>query len=218
MIPSGDIERRLRDHIQGKVKDPSKREGPFYVVVRAPGKVTVAEQAIAGEANVECSLPEGSLCIQWSFHGGFPFLKVDKNADGALLVQRNDGTYEAHVMECKRTVDQTKWSEILQQMRWTLSKLMALAGALGVRLARAVFYTAFRKDRLSTVSSPNPIFAKLPVETDDAPLENRRDTSRARQLQIDWENDEITLGDFEGRFAHRKIELDGNGNGAIEFL
>ena len=214
MTPSGDIERRLRDHIQGKVKDPSKREVPFYVVVRAPGKVTIAEQAVAGEAKVECSLPSESLCIQWNFHGGFPFLKVDKNADGALLIQRNDGTHEAHVMECKRTVDQTKWSEILQQMRWTLSKLMALAGALGVHLDRAVFYTAFRNDRLSTVSSPNPIFAKLPIET-DAPAEIVRDIGRARQLQIDWENDDISLGDFEGRFAHRKIELDGDGNGAI---
>lgn len=206
MKPSGDIERRLRDHIQGKVKDPSKREVPLYVVVRAPATVKVAEQAVAGEANVECSLPEGSLCVQWSFHGGFPFLKVDKNADGALLVQRKDGTYEAHVMECKRSVDQTKWGEILQQMRWTLSKLLALSGALGIHLERAVFYTAFRNDRLSTVSSPNPIFAKLPIEA-EAPLEDERD-QRARQLQMDWENDDITLGDFDGRFAHTKIKLD----------
>ena len=214
MKPSGDIERRLRDHIQGKVKDPSKREVPFYVVVRAPAKVTVAEQAVAGEANVECSLPEGSLCVQWSFYGGFPFLKVDKNADGALLVRRDDGTYEAHVIECKRSVDQTKWSEILQQMRWTLSKLMALSGALGIHLERAVFYTAFRNDRLSTVSSPNPILAKLPVET-EGPPEDVRELNRARQLQLDWENDDITLGDFEGRFAHTKIALDGRGNGSI---
>ena len=38
---------------------------------------------------------------------------------------------------------------------------------------------------------------------------------RPRQLQMDWQNDDITLGDFEGRFAHRKIELDGEGNGSI---
>lgn len=38
---------------------------------------------------------------------------------------------------------------------------------------------------------------------------------RPRQLQMDWQNDDITLGDFAGRFAHRKIELDGDGQGSI---
>ncbi len=83
-----------------------------------------------------------------------------------------------------------------------------------MRLERAVFYTAFRNDRLSTVSSPNPILAKVPIETDPPP-EDVRNLDRARQLQLDWENDDITLGDFDGRFAHNKIELDGLGNGSI---
>lgn len=30
-----------------------------------------------------------------------------------------------------------------------------------------------------------------------------------------WENGEIALGDFEGRFVHHKIKLDDHGRGAI---
>jgi hypothetical protein len=147
----------------------------------------------------------------------FGFLKDKKNADGALLVWRDDGSrdgcFEAHVMECKKTVDQSKWNDILQQLRWTFMRLRAVSGALGVPLRRVTFYTAYREDKLSSTSSRNPVLPRNPITSRFAKPEEVID--RPRQLQMDWQNDDIALGDFEGRFAHRKIELDGLGNGAI---
>lgn len=217
MKPSGDIERRLAAHIRRKTAIKSG-EVPVYWVVRHPEKAIFVEQEKAGEARIECGLPVGALCIQWNLAPGlFRFLETEKNADGALLIWRDDGTrdglFEAHVMECKKTVDQSKWDEILRQLRGTFLRLRAVSGALGVPLRRVTFYTAYREDKLSSDSSRNPVLPRNAITSRFAPPDVMID--RPRQLQMDWENDDITLGDFEGRFAHRKVELDGNGSGAI---
>jgi len=125
----------------------------------------------------------------------------------------HDGLFEAHVMECKTTVDQKTWNKVLQQVRWTFLRLRAVAGALGVPIQQVTFYTAYREDKLSSTSSRNPLVPRNPITSRFAPPDER--IERPRQLQLDWENDYITLGDFEGRFAHTKIELDGRGNGSI---
>ncbi len=218
MKPSGNIEQRLAAHMRDKVTTKMSGEMPLYLLVRHPDKAVVVEQEVAGEARIECSLPEGALCVQWSLPTGlFQFLKEEKNADGALLLWRDDGShdglFEAHVMECKTTVDQKTWNKVLQQVRWTFLRLRAVAGALGVPIQQVTFYTAYREDKLSSTSSRNPLVPRNPITSRFAPPDER--IERPRQLQMDWENDDITLGDFDGRFAHTKIALDGRGNGSI---
>jgi hypothetical protein len=122
----------------------------IYRWVESPGPVTVREESIQGEASVELALPGGHEYLDlWLPTGLFEILLDDENADGAVLVVLPDGALEAHVIECKRTVDGTHWDKALRQMKWTLVKLRALAGALGAPIAGAVLYTAFREDRLS---------------------------------------------------------------------
>ena len=215
---SGGIEKRLAAHLRDKVTIRTSGEVPFYVLVRHPEKVVVVEQEVEGEARVECNLPEGALCVQWNLPTGyFRFLKDEQNADGALLIWRDDGShdgrFEAHVMECKKTVEQNSWSKALKQMRWTFLRLRALAGALGVPIQRVTFYTAFREHKFSSTSSRNALVPRSPITSRFA--EPDEIIERPRRLQMAWENDDITLGDFEGRFAHTKIELDKDGNGSI---
>lgn len=221
MKPRGDIERRFTAHVRDKSKAKDGREAPTYSFVRHPEKAVVVEQEKSGEAKIECSLPEGAVCIQWNLQDGlFLFLKGTRNADGALLIWRDDGSrdglLDAHIMECKKTVDQSKWNDILQQLRWTFMRLRAVSGALGVPLRRVTFYTAYREDKLSSDSSRNPVLPRNPITSRFATPDDT--IERPRQLQMDWQNDDITLGDFDGRFAHCKIELDGVGNGSIALV
>lgn len=221
MIPSGDMVKRLIDHFRETVKFQGIGEIPQFLLVRHPDRAVVVERITAGEARIECSFPDDTLCVQWNWPTGlFQFLKEESNADGALLIWRNDGSrdglFEAHIMECKKTVTSGTWEKALLQLRWTFMRIRAVAGALGVPLGRVTFYTAYREENISSDSSRNPVLLRLPITSQHANPDNT--TQRQRQLRTAWENDEISLGDFEGRFAHRKIELDGNGNKAIALV
>jgi len=221
MKASGTLEERLCAHVQAKVALKGG-EVRFYEIVEAPSKAIVEERETAGEARVDCALPERARCIQWNLGTGkFQFLKEEKNADGALLVWRDDGSkdgsFEAHIVECKRTLDQKKWSDALQQMRWTLARLLAISGTLGIPIGRACFYTAFRQDNLSSESSRNPAMPRIPIGTRRTRPDDAHELNWARRQQLDWENDEIAIVGFEGRFPHRKVKLDdASGVGAID--
>jgi hypothetical protein len=210
MISSGTLEERLRSFL--RVEAGERR---IYELIPPPGPAVVVERERQGEANVACRIPEGSLCIQWILKDGlFLFLREQKNADGAFFLGAGQEAFEAHVIECKRTVDQSKWNDINHQMGWTLLRLRALAGVLGVTLSRAVLYTAYRNDKLSPDSSPNPAAMRRTVGAPAEPEE--QELNNARRRQLDWMEDDIELRGFSGRFPHKKIELDANGAGAVD--
>lgn len=219
MRASGTLEERLRAHVQPTIA-LKNGEVRFYEIVEPPSKAIVEEREAAGEARVECDLPPGTRCVRWNLGTGkFQFLKEERNADGALLLFRDDGSkdgaFEAHILECKRTVDQKKWSDVLQQMRWTLARLLAVCGTLGIPVVRACLYTAFRRDSLSSNSSRNPALPRIPIG--GARLDDEIELSWARLQQLAWEDDEVALAGFEGRFPHRKVKLDeASGAGAVD--
>jgi hypothetical protein len=221
MTPSGDMVKRLVDHFCETVKFQGVGEMPQFLLVRHPDRAVVVERNTAAEARIECSFPDDTLCVQWNWPTGlFQFLKEESNADGALLIWRNDGSrdglFDAHIMECKKTITFSTWEKALVQLRWTFMRLRAVAGALGVPLGRVTFYTAYRVENISSDSSRNPVLLRLSITSQHATPDNT--TLRQRQLRTAWETGDISLGDFDGRFAHRKIHLDENGNKAIELL
>lgn len=118
---------------------------------------------------------------------------------------------EAHIVECKKTVDSKKWEEALNQMSWTLVRLQALAGALGADLAGAVFYTAVREDKLSEDESPNPAYPERLVGGPGDDAEAALDWGRRKQL--DWMRGRIRFREFGCELAHHQIRLDENGRG-----
>jgi hypothetical protein len=173
------------------------------------GTVEVAETASDGRAQVTCRLPAEAICIRWKIEKiVFNFLKdARRAADGALLLQMPDGRFEAHLMECKRTINLESWNEAKIQLRWSLARVRALAGVLAVPIARTYCYTAYREETFSK----NPGLMKLMIEGQPPgdPL------SQEFREQFDWPDEEIDLGSYSSRWPHRKVELDTEGRGEI---
>src|ERR1700733_299953 len=92
-------------------------KSPLYESTVAPGSIHIVEDEPGGRADVAYVVPEGCSAVRFWPDGMFSFLKEDKTADGALLVCRDDGGYEALIIECKRTVDQKRWHDIARQFR-----------------------------------------------------------------------------------------------------
>jgi hypothetical protein len=205
VIPSGDIEQRLAGNIQ-----------KVYEILRSPQQAIVQEINVSGEARVVFTLPKECLCIQWNLTTGlFRVLQEEANADGAFILQRADGSFEAHVVECKKTVNRFKWRDARKQMRWTLSRLRGLAGVLGIELRRGVLYTAFQTDDLSPDSAPDPTAQRRPLNPGEGDAAAELNWDRAAERE--WVDDDLSLTGFDGRFVHRKIQLDDNGAGSSSF-
>jgi hypothetical protein len=195
---AGDLEQRLSCSIQRA----------FYRVVRGPDPVVVEETAQDGQARIE--LDAGALTVEWQIQGKvFGFLRDAKNADGALFVVREGDEVEVHVFECKRTVTQESWGKAKIQMRWTLLRLFALAGVLGLKVVRVTCYTAYCADEIEPDSSPHPIAGKVMTgDADDAIAPDDVEDVEARRRLFDWEGERVRLRDFESPFAHKKLPLD----------
>lgn len=174
------------------------------------GTVEVTETADEGRAQITCRLPSEAICIRWKIEKiPFNFLQnADRAADGALLVQMADGRFEAHVMECKKTINLKSWDKAKIQLRWSLARVRALAGVLGVPIDRTCCYTAYREETFS--KDPGLTKLWLGTGTSDDPL------SQEFREQFDWPDDEVDLGHYPSRWPHRKVQLDTEGKGAID--
>lgn len=184
---------------------------PVFEVVAGPGRHVIEEAEDAGRACVTCEIPEGHVCVVFRLHGQdslFGFLRERENADGAFLMVEPSGEISAWIVECKKTLDARKWDKAIKQFTWTLARLSAVAGVIGVELGPVVFATAFREDRLSPEESPNPALGK-------AVLGGRSDSEEEpRRRQLAWVGDRVVLPGLKGSFGHAKIRLDAAGNGA----
>ena len=205
---AGDLEQRLRAAIHRTL----------FRAVRAPDGVRIEETESDGRADVQLTPPEGALCIEWKIQSKiFGFLKDTNNADGAFFLVAGDGTVEAHIVECKRTVTQDAWSHAKRQMRSTLLRLRALAGVLGVDIAKVVCYTAHCDDQLEPDSVPEPAEGKISLGDDPPAPEDAEDLETVRR-QFDWDGDVVHLPDFASPIPHRKLPLeqvDGVGTGTF---
>jgi hypothetical protein len=199
MKPPGDFLRALRNTVQ---KD-------LVQIIRPPAPAFIWETESDGRAKVAFVLPENSYGVQWMFKGNlFGFLKSNENADGALLVHRDDGSFDAHVVECKVTVNLDSWAKAKRQLRWTVTRLQAVAGALGIQIQRVFCYTAYRSDdEMQPDSAPDPTQAKLSLGDELPSAEVNREIDDTAQRQFDWPDSTIRLRDFDGLFPHERIEL-----------
>jgi hypothetical protein len=196
---SGALEQRLTESIQ-----PS-----FYRIVCGAEPLVVEEMAAEGRARVEIENDAGGAAIEWKIQGNtFGFLRDTKNADGAFFVRRGEDGVEAHIVECKRTVTQQSWSKAKLQMRWTLLRLSALAGVLGVTIHRVVCYTAYCDDEIDPESSSNPAAGKVMSGEDEdvASPEDAEDIAARRRL-FDWHEEQVYLREMAPRVPHKKLRL-----------
>lgn len=129
----------------------------------------------------------------------FDWLSLRRAADGIVLARRPEGGWEAHIIECKRTVGDSAWQEIREQLRGSRIRLDAICGVVGITVDRVVLYTAYRRDKLGE-ASPDALLTKAAVgESGSAPA--------FVMGRIAWKNGRVELDGF-GRFAHHRIPLD----------
>lgn len=105
----------------------------------------------AAEVVLELEQPRECLCFQAEPQGGtrwFQYVGTQKCADGSLLVPTTGGGYIAHIVECKATLDSSKWMDVKLQFAGALLRLHGVAAALDLRIENVKCYTAFRKSRL----------------------------------------------------------------------
>jgi len=98
-------------------------------------------------------------------------------------------------------------------MAGSITRSLALAGALRAEIRRFYCYTAYRNDRLSRRGAPDPLLARQPLGSVSEPAETRE----ARAGQLDWEVDEIRLEGVDTPVSHRRVQLDpASGTGRVE--
>lgn len=187
---------------------PLKGETARFKIAPGPGEVIVEETQKEGAARIVCLVPEGFVAIPWRLQSGdLRPIGSDKNADGAMLLVRPDGGIEAHVMECKQTITSTKWKDVLEQLAWTVIRLLAIAGALHERVERVVLYTAFRTDSLSLDDAADPVQFKLAIEAAEMDATVRRD--------LEWIRSDISLPGWASGFPHVKVQKDERGHATV---
>jgi hypothetical protein len=123
----------------------------------------------------------------------------DSTADNAFLIHRADCHREAHVIECKKTINADEWIKAKRQIHSSLVRLAALAGVMDVRITRYVCYTAYREDRLEVRRNADPILFKVPIGGALDPVV---------EGQLDWFGDSLDLGGFLTGVPHRRLQVD----------
>jgi hypothetical protein len=176
-----DLPRRLET-----VFAPLAGEKPRFQIVTGPGEVVVDEKEQEGFAQIACRFGEGVRIIRWTLASSdLRPIGSERNADGALLLVRPDGVVEAHVMECKHTINASTWKKALAQLEWTLLKLLAIAGALHERVERVVLYTAFRTNTLSPAESADAALFELPIGEEESTGSRRERPMRISAAETD---------------------------------
>jgi hypothetical protein len=171
--------------------------------------VDVFEEASGGEARITCAFAAGEVGLIFRLDEmSFPFLRQKAAVDWLVLLHLPDGAFDAHLVECKRTVTWRKWHEIKGQMASSITRCRALAGALGGEIRRFHGYTAYRNDRLSTPRSPDPVFSRLPLGPGAVAQEEPAETREARAGHLDWEAGDLRLEGVGAVVPHRRVQLD----------
>lgn len=195
----GDLHARIARWIKEKRGDGK----PLYEFVSAPDPVVVCETNENGQAHIEVSYPDGAHCVVWHLEktGYFQFLEGDKAADGIFFVCSSDSRVAVHIIECKKTMTQSNWEQVIKQLQESLSKILAIAGVLGIKIDHVYLGAAFRENRLDA----DPRWGVVPL---DARNDGTPETiGRAREL-ADWKTARVHLRGFAKPFPLAKIQLD----------
>jgi hypothetical protein len=179
-----------------------------YRVVFAPDTILVKEKQRLGRAEIRLVPAMGMVCVAWDIEEQlFGFLSNEKNADGAFFVLGQGDEVEAHILECKMTLNRGTWSKVKNQLRATLLRLRALAGVLGLTITRVVCYSAFHEEEEVSPTSFDPAILRAPIGEVAAPTAEERETLAILRQQYGWREALVELRDIEGWHPHCQMKL-----------
>ncbi|HEU4964882.1 MAG TPA: hypothetical protein VFV52_13640 [Bacilli bacterium] len=178
-------------------------------------QVLVDEKKDDGLANVSCTLPS-SHAYELTLEGKHvAHLNSQRCTDGILLLEHPSGSWELHIIECKRTVNRNKWRKTKLQFEASIQRAMAVATGVGIFPAKIKLYTAVRNEEIRDEIMASPVLSKI------TPAD--RDAFTPEELEkyhfFDWFDPTLELW-VNDNIPHEIIPLDdqGVGNVQIQFI
>jgi len=162
--------------------------------------VKVIEKESAGNAEIIISSLNKLMRINISHKNKLNYLKKRKVADSVVCKFLGD-ELELHIIECKRTVALSSWSDVKEQFEGALLHSFALCGILGKNISNVIFYTAFSREKFDYINTADPVFLKNTIGT------------KEKTSAIDWGSDKINI--LDRKFKHTKIQLNNDYKGEL---
>ncbi len=164
---------------------------------------------------IDCSLAGATRAVQLRLKPqDIQLLRGSVCADFALLLERGDDVFEAHVIELKKSVGEWEWVHIREQLEWAVVRLLAIAGVLGIRLQGVTTYTVLCNDKLARESSANLAGMKIPVGAPST-TDTGANVRRWAEARRSWESGRLRMEAFARSVEHRRIVTGEAGSAAV---
>ena len=180
-----------------------------YCLVNAGDSVRLNEKSKDGKASIECTCQEETLVFPTPERNVLPYL--DETIKGAracadkFLFTANEDGWDLHVIELKKTIGTDTFAKSKNQFRMGIYNGRALAGFMGMKLKEIHLHSAFRSDRIHSISPGNLAAMRA------------QNNWEIQKIIEEWNADQCTLSvDLEERtYTLGKIKLDELGQGEI---
>ena len=180
-----------------------------YCLVNAGDSVRLNEKSKDGKASIECTCQEETLVFPRPERNVLPYL--DETIKGAracadkFLFTANEDGWDLHVIELKKTIGTDTFAKSKNQFRMGIYNGRALAGFMGMKLKEIHLHSAFRSDRIHSISPGNLAAMRA------------QNNWEIQKIIEEWNADQCTLSvDLEERtYTLGKIKLDELGQGEI---
>ena len=180
-----------------------------YCLVNAGDSVRLNEKSKDGKASIECTCQEETLVFPTQERNVLPYL--DETIKGAracadkFLFTANEDGWDLHVIELKKTIGTDTFAKSKNQFRMGIYNGRALAGFMGMKLKEIHLHSAFRSDRIHSISPGNLAAMRA------------QNNWEIQKIIEEWNADQCTLSvDLEERtYTLGKIKLDELGQGEI---
>lgn len=180
-----------------------------YRVVNAGDSVQLNEKSKDGKASINCTCQEETLVFPTPERNVLPYL--DETIKGAracadkFLFTANEDGWDLHVIELKKTIGTDTFAKSKNQFRMGIYNGRALAGFMGMRLKEIHLHSAFRSDRIRSISPGNLAAMRA------------QNNWEIQKIIEEWNANQCTLSvDLEERiYTLGKIKLDELGQGEL---
>lgn len=174
-------------------------------------QVKVIENSAEGYAELTCVLKRAVefVGLKQSDTSSFLFVKNQRSVDGALLIPIKPTAFSVHLIELKKSVDETKWQDIKEQLSCSWLRIKAICGMLDIEVDSVTCYTGYQNDNLST----NPALMKLPLGLSAS---SSSPASQFLRQRAEWYGKKISIDFWDKKLVtHHRVPLDAAGLGSI---
>lgn len=174
--------------------------------VESDTEFELQEKIHEGRANLTCTLAHYSIAFSNVDDNKFPYIKHKKCADALVFTKLDNDNWSLKVIEFKRTISINSWEKSKEQFKGAILNSLVISGFLGIqKFATIEVYSAFREDKLTVKDTNNPVLLKQYV---GMPPQDKLE---------DWKNDYVRIDFINQKLPLKKINLDHNGKGLVNF-